>query len=153
MTTQADFFIDHVAHARASDPETSKMAAAKHTPMKLRGSQARVLAAFRLYGDMHDKELVARVQELEKSNGLKPQSESGIRSRRSELSKPNMDRMKAMKDEQYTNGRQRSAENERMLEAWVRLQLRVEGFRSPLWDTGERVVVDGHSVVVWGIAK
>jgi hypothetical protein len=39
-------------------------------------------------------------------------------------------------------------------EAWARAELRREGFRSLLWDTGERRKLDtGRMAIVWGIAR
>lgn len=54
---------------------------------KLRASQARVLAMFKLYGDLHDQALVTYLNDMEKAAGLPPMSPSGARTRRSELVK------------------------------------------------------------------
>lgn len=71
--------------ARATDPETSHEAGHAQTS-KLRASQARVLAMFKLYGDMHDKQLKEYLHDAEKEMGFtKLMSDSGIRTRRSEL--------------------------------------------------------------------
>lgn len=54
--------------------------------MKMRPSQARVHAMFKLYGDMHDKQLMEYLHDMEKAAGFpKLMSPSGIRSRRAEL--------------------------------------------------------------------
>lgn len=151
MTTQHDFFDGPVTRARRTDPETSKAAASSVT--NLRASQARILAMFRLYGDMHDKQLEAYLHDAERSAGIKPMSPSGIRSRRSELSKPNMDRLDEIMAGEYARGRSRGEVNDALLEDWARKQLHIEGFRSHLWDTGKRAVVDGRTVIVWGIAQ
>ena len=134
------------ARARSSDPATSKAAAASVS--KIRASQARVLRMFELYGDMHDKKMLELLADFENHNNLQAQSPSGARSRRSELSKPNMDRLAELK-----------AEREKAMPALPANaidylpMLRAEGFRSPLVDTGKRETVDGRKVIVWGIAK
>jgi hypothetical protein len=152
-TTQIDAFAPP-ARARARDPETSREAASRVT--NLRASQARVLAMFKLYGDLYDKALMDYLHDAERNAGVKPMSPSGVRSRRSELAKPNMDRLDEIAHEnlnllgavkgafgRITGPHQNAA----------RAQLRTEGFRSVLWDTGERAVVDGRKVIVWGIAR
>jgi hypothetical protein len=153
-------FINHDARERArlTDPSTSKEAAAKVTHM--RASQARVLAMFKLYGDLHDKQLIEYLHDAEKSAGLKPMSESGARSRRSELSKPNMDRIAQMIEEAcVTIGAEAPdeaapyADLTEQEQRAMRARLLIEGLRSPLWDTGKRVIVDGRKVIVWGLAQ
>lgn len=142
--------------ARRTDPETSQQAALALEAPKLRASQARVLQMFKLYGDLHDKALITYLHDAERSAGMKPMSPSGVRSRRSELSKPNMDRL----DEIVVS--LAAAENIKPTDDvfrqidWMpraRQQLRREGFRSPLWDTGRREVVDGRNVIIWGLAR
>ncbi len=68
--------------ARLSDPPTSKAQPAK----KAVASQAACLRAFRRFGAMHDKQLVAQVQS-DAPFGQKPWSPSRIRSARAELVK------------------------------------------------------------------
>lgn len=154
---QRDVF-DSGARARSSDPETSHEAAQKVT--KLRASQARVLAMFKLYGDLYDKQLIEYLHDAERSAGLKPMSPSGVRSRRNELSKPNMDRLDEIAvDLTYDRS---APEPGTPLDYWqhtpeeqreLRARLLVEGIRSPLWDTGVRKMVDGRNVIVWGLAR
>ncbi|MGH3426859.1 MAG: hypothetical protein ACRDQZ_04725 [Mycobacteriales bacterium] len=74
-STQGDAF---KAHARHSDPETSKQAA--RSLGDLRASHLRVLQLFRVFGDMDDRSLL----KVAKAEGAK-MSDSGLRSRRSEL--------------------------------------------------------------------
>jgi hypothetical protein len=139
--------------ARRTDPATSKAAGAAidSNADKLRASQARVLAMFKLYGDMHDKQLLTNLHDAEKAAGLKPMSPSGVRSRRSELSKPNMDRLDRLAVEMH--GHPLFAICLPSDREVLRERLRSEGFRSPLWDTGVRVIVDGRHVIVWGLAR
>jgi len=141
--------------SRTTDPATSKAAGEQ---VELRASQARVLNMFKLYGDMHDKQLLAYLNDAERAAGLRPMSPSGARSRRSELAKPNMDRLDELAQEalryrgEYAvayRAFERLTSGER--EA-ARILLRAEGFRSKLWDTGKREIVDGRTVIVWGIA-
>jgi len=151
------------AHARRTDPATSQQAALDVT--NLRASQARILQMFRLYGDMHDKQLEAYLHDAERAAGVRLMSSSGIRSRRSELAKPNMERLEQLVQElvqtydtnyelQKRLGRALSWDDRgRDLMDRARDRLRIEGLRSPLWDTGRRVVVDGRSCIVWGLAK
>ena len=135
--------------ARTSDPVTSKEAA--KSVRAVRASHLRILAQFRLYGDMTDEQLALVLEDAEKGAGIKHMSPSGVRSRRSELSKPNMDRITEIKQESVVIG---APPTDAVLDAAARRQLRIEGFRSPLWDTG---VVDtnaaGRRCIVWGIAK
>ena len=158
MTDQPSVF-DSGARARSSDPETSKDAAKRVTTM--RASQARVLAMFKLYGDLHDKQLIEYLNAAEKDAGFKRlMSPSGVRSRRSELSKPNMDRLDEMAHEMtcvpgaedpgtpLTYYQHRPA-----LQRELRARLLTEGLRSVLWDTGVRALVDGRNVIVWGVAR
>lgn len=147
--------------SRSSDPKTSKDAGQlATTPAKLRASHALILRVFELYGAMHDKDLIDRVHAAEKNFGIKKlMSPSGIRSRRSEMSKPNMERLGEIARELsgvavgvpevhygLANGSMTL-----FLDALARL--RAEGFRSKLIDTGKRETVDGRSVIVWGLAK
>lgn len=143
--------------ARRTDPATSHEAAAAQEP-KLRASQARVLNMFRLYGDMHDKQLLAYLNDAEKQAGLKLMSPSGARSRRSELAQPNEDRLKQLREEWFLTNEPKEGEMtleqaEAKADEWARATLLVEGVRSPLWDTGRREKVDGYNVIVWGIAR
>lgn len=136
--------------ARKGDPVTSHAAAEKVTA--LRASQLRVKNMFVLYGDMHDRQLLTVLHEAEKSAGLKPMSPSGARSRRSELAKPNMDRLNEIAAEIAgpSYGFENLIEGEQDA---ARKRLRTEGFRSPLWDTGKRELVEGRHVIVWGLAR
>lgn len=159
------------AHARSSDPATSRSAAASVT--KLRASQARILSMFRLYGDMTDERLTEYLHDAERTAGVKLMSPSGIRSRRSELSKPNMERLDALAIEVWGNTDPKRAvansthptfaevnESEQRL---LRDMLRTEGFRDvngtatttdTLWDTGKREpLASGRMAIVWGIAR
>lgn len=168
--------------ARKTDPDTSHQAADAQEP-KLRPSQARVLAMFKLYGDLHDKQLQAYLHDMEKAAGFKKlMSPSGIRSRRSELSKNNEERLRQLRTQFYIEHGQIPAQRagahwtstddqaarapitvqeeaaiegtrRTAAEEWARRTLRIEGFRSPLWDTGRREKVDGHNVIVWGLAR
>lgn len=70
----------YTAHARRTDPETSHEAAAIVTARGLRNSQREILSLFTKYGRMTDKRLIKIAAE----HGIK-QSDSGIRTRRSEL--------------------------------------------------------------------
>lgn len=133
--------------ARSGDPETSKDAGARVT--KLRASQALVLQVFRAYGSMSDRDLLDRVHATEKALGLtRLMSPSGVRSRRSELSKPNMERLRQIEEGLAME----YADNAEGLDAHCRAQLRREGVRSPLWDTGRRETIDGRTHIVWGLA-
>lgn len=69
---------DHV-RARSTDPDTSHEAARRVT-LNIRATQQEVLSLFTRFGEMTDPELV----ETAKNLGSK-QSESGLRTRRSEL--------------------------------------------------------------------
>lgn len=153
---------------RATDPATSHEAAAR-AETTLTPFQMRVLGVFRNLGDMNDKMLVRCVNDAEKSMGFqKLSSPSGIRSRRSELAKPNEDRMLELRRSFYIQHGlwpetspggvldwERAAPKEHIAKACeaARNELRIEGFRSPLWNTGRTEKVDGHNVIVWGIAK
>jgi hypothetical protein len=70
------------AHARSTDPETSHEAAASIGSDKIRVSQQIVLDLLRVHGPMHDRTLADVYAMLAH---LPPQSESGLRTRRSEL--------------------------------------------------------------------
>jgi hypothetical protein len=140
--------------ARKGDPVTSHAAAEKVTA--LRASQLRVKNMFVLYGDMHDRQLLTVLHEAEKSAGLKPMSPSGARSRRSELAKPNMDRLDEIAREIAGDGCPPSytfADLDAEMQAQARRFLLTEGVRSALWDTGKRELVEGRHVIVWGIAR
>lgn len=140
--------------ARRRDPQTSfeVAMAIEVRPAKLRASQARVLNMFKLYGDMHDKQLLEYLNDAERNAGLKPMSPSGARSRRNELAKPNMDRLDQMAADKTNDGNTFDDVSPDVQEE-ARGDLRREGFRSPLWDTGKRALVDGRNVIVWGIAR
>lgn len=140
------------ARARAGDPDTSKAAAASLDEAKLTGLQARILQLFRVYGPMHDAQLYTRLLEQERQLGYtKLTSPSGCRSRRSELSRPNMDWIIAsiaeqMRDPFYVKA---SAETRA---SNARFRLGQRGLLSPLWDSGRRITVDTKKVIVWEIA-
>lgn len=142
---QVDAFMDG-ASARTSDPATSKQAAATLTITNIRASQLRVLQLFRVYGDMDDRTL----RKVATAEGFKI-SDSGLRSRRSELAKPNEERLTAIVEE-MGDGVGLAMTHEQAREQ-ARQQLRREGFRSPLWDTGRRVEYEqGRQGIVWGLA-
>jgi hypothetical protein len=149
VTEQTSLELGARQRTRLGDPETSKDASAKLTHM--RASQARVLAMFKLYGDLHDKQLIEYLHDAEKSAGLKPMSESGVRSRRSELAKPNMERLDEIALE--LTGVNRFGDMNNAGQVKARAMLLVEGLRAPLWDTGKRATVDGRRTIVWGLAK
>lgn len=146
-------------NARSTDPETSHAAANAVSASGLRASQALVLNMFVAYGPMHDKDLLDRVHATQKQLGLtKLMSPSGVRSRRSELSKPNMERMAEIAREisgvpVYVAEVHHGLANAMTLFTDALNRLRVEGFRSTLIDNGKRETVDGHRVVVWEIAR
>lgn len=158
MDQQSSLF-DAPARARASDPRTSRDAAA--SVKNMRASHARVLAMFKLYGDMTDEQLAEYLHDAERQGGLKLMSPSGIRSRRSELAKENMERLEELRAEWLQQNRPEGT-TLNMLEVqeynacgyWARAQLVIEGFRSPLWDTGERrALSSGRQAIVWGLAR
>lgn len=145
---------------RKSDPRTSHEAAAGQADSKITLTQRRVLSAFKLYGEMTDATLVAVLNGMEREAGLlKLTSPSGARSRRSELSKPNEDRLVQLRTEWWLTNEPKVGdctleEGEAMADAWARSTLRVEGFRSPLWNTGKvEKLPTGYNAVVWGIAS
>lgn len=70
------------AHARNTDPETSHAAAASLPDERLRRSQQAVYDVLQHCGPLTDVELIMQYQRY---GGLPAQSESGIRTRRSEL--------------------------------------------------------------------
>jgi hypothetical protein len=107
---------------------------------------------FELYGNLHDKELIKLLQGWEKSNGLKPQSESGIRSRRSELSSANDDALDEIAEHLANTAAATFLSLSPELQTKARDILRIEGFRSPLWLVGV-TSIDGRRVGVWGVAK
>lgn len=147
-TGQRDVF-DSGARARSSDPATSKAAA--QSVRAITSSHQRVLAMFRAYGDMTDETLTRYLDEAARATGSPRMSPSGVRSRRSELSKPNMDRIEQIaREEGYVSFEAMSEGNQNA----ARNQLRREGFRSPLWDTGKReTIASGREATVWGIAR
>jgi hypothetical protein len=77
------------ANARKTDPITSKEAAASIRSDAIRRSQAAILGMLKRYGPMYDQQLIDRYLYYQTLNGgdvdVPPQSESGIRTRRSEL--------------------------------------------------------------------
>lgn len=151
MVDQLDAFAVGAA-SRTSDPSTSKAAAA--SVKNQRASHRRVLAMFKLYGDMTDEQLAESIHDAEKDAGLtKLMSPSGVRSRRSELSKPNMDRIEEMLKE-MGDGIELSGKTLEKVMTELRARLLIEGLRSPLWDTGKRATLaSGRSAIVWGIAS
>ena len=74
------------AHARSTDPDTSRAAAASISEDDLRKSQQAVLRILRT-GEFTDTELVAVYQASMYEGEVPKQSVSGIRTRRSELVK------------------------------------------------------------------
>ena len=138
------------ARARSGDPETSKASAAAVTPAKLTELQRRILRAFDVMGPMDDKALVVLVQRMEDQLGIKVSSAAGIRSRRSDLSKPNMERIADIIRE-MGDGVELSVTYDEALRL-ARQQLTIEGLRSPVWDTGRRVQIEGRNFIVWGLA-
>jgi hypothetical protein len=152
---------DSGARARSSNPSTSKAAAA--SVQNMRASHKRVLAMFRAYGDMTDETLAEYLNEASKETGLKLMSPSGVRSRRSELSKPNMDRIEQIAD-RLTQQRlddktakwaaMYDEDAKRDILRAARAELLVEGVKSPLWDTGKREALSsGRQAIVWGLAR
>lgn len=73
------------ANARRTDPVTSHAAAESLTSTQLRKTQTAVQACFVKHGAMHDEALVAVYQATCLAEGWPQQSESGLRTRRSEL--------------------------------------------------------------------
>ena len=74
------------AHARTSDPWTSREAARSISPDKLRASQRAVLECFKSYGrPMHHAALVRAYRPLAIAEDAPWQSESGLRTRTKEL--------------------------------------------------------------------
>jgi hypothetical protein len=145
---------DSGARARTNDPSTSHDAAA--SVRNMRASHKRILAMFRAYGDMTDETLAEYLNEASKETGLKLMSPSGVRSRRSELSKPNMERlvhivMRREMDQGVIITEHRAALS---IDDDARRRLRLEGFASELWDTGKReALASGRQAIVWGLAK
>ncbi len=147
---QRDVF-DSGARARTRNPETSKAAA--QSVRSVRASHQRVLAMFRAYGDMTDETLAAQLDDAAKTTGVPRMSPSGVRSRRSELSKPNMDRLGELARD-HVGAAVTFADCDEGVQGVLRIQLRHEGFRSPLWDTGKRETLStGRQAIVWGIAR
>ena len=155
---QRDVF-DSGARARSSDPETSKAAA--QSVQNMRASHKRVLAMFQAYGDMTDETLAEYLNEAAQNTGMKPMSPSGVRSRRSELSKPNMDRLDEIAAEMTHCPSAPEPgtpltyyQHEPKYRVGLRARLLTEGVRSPLWDTGKREkLASGREAIVWGLAK
>lgn len=155
---QRDVF-DSGARARSADPDTSKAAA--QSVRNIRASHKRILAMFRAYGDMTDETLAEYLAEAAKETGSKLMSPSGVRSRRSELSKPNLDRLAQLRDEYVSaaglTGTWAEVYDEKLKEKFdsaARHQLRTEGFKSELWDTGKRETLSsGRQAIVWGLAR
>jgi hypothetical protein len=77
VNAQPSLFDDLTARARRSDPSTSHAAA--RSVKRIRASHAAILACFQQHGPMHDEKL----QEL--YGQQPPLSQSGLRTRRSEL--------------------------------------------------------------------
>lgn len=73
------------AHARNTDPVTSHEAAESIPSDKIRFSQEAVMDVFKRCGSMHDKMFISRYQHYQTAWALPKQSESGLRTRRSEL--------------------------------------------------------------------
>lgn len=82
MTDEDELPHGQRAHARRDDPETSHDAAAS---VAVRESQAAVLAVFTTAGPMTDEELHDTYLRAAFTGTLRPQSSSGLRTRRSEL--------------------------------------------------------------------
>lgn len=80
---QASFFPE-VAHARSSDPIESHFAAASVKTSHMDVVKERILACF-IYGEANDEELIRRYRDLFPEDKV---SDSGIRSRRSQLLHP-----------------------------------------------------------------
>lgn len=153
--SQTDLF---TPGARRTDPVTSKAAAQAVQPEKRTELQRRILRAFEIMGDMHDQQLLDTVHTIERNLGIpeeKLSSPSGVRSRRSELSKPNMDRLVDLAVEVCKEIGVEATQATKTLAIVdkARDRLRTEGFRSPLWDTGKREFIKGSNVIVWGLAK
>lgn len=81
MSTQPNLFDkkEFFAHARRTDPQTSHDAAA--SVRRIRESQADVLTVIRKYGPISDEGMIHAYRAM----GLSWQSDSGLRTRRSEL--------------------------------------------------------------------
>ena len=147
------------ARARTSDPTTSRDAAASVTRDTVTALQQMILRAFEAHGDMADVALLAYLERRHPAWTFTP---SGVRSRRSELSKANMERLDALaRDvwvEQY-GGAPDVAATIRLdgfaddVQRQARARLLVEGVRAPLWDTGKRVKIGRGSHAVWGFAR
>jgi hypothetical protein len=76
---QPSLFDEPWTRVRPGDPDTSHAAAASLVSVTCRQSQQAILDLLRTVGPMTDTELIARYP------GDPPQSESGLRTRRSEL--------------------------------------------------------------------
>lgn len=147
--TQTVLALDGRGGARSADPETSKQAAARVDPVKRTILQERILRLFEIYGPMADATLYARLVEMERQLGFtKATSPSGCRSRRSELSKPNMDRLAEITEEIERAYRTPALYVDEKARRW----LRAEGLRSPLIDSGRRETIDNRSCIIWEVA-
>lgn len=82
MSSQQTLF-EPTAHARRSDPQTSKDAAS--SVRRIRESQADVLSVVREFGPMSDEQIIRAYRGCFWSSSFVKQSDSGIRTRRSEL--------------------------------------------------------------------
>lgn len=142
----------HAAAAALATPTTPPPNV--ETPMSLSTTQREVVKAYAVYGPMNDTTLVDLMRQRAASGERPPVSDSGIRSRRAELSKPNMERLDEIRlqlvDACERRGESMSAEE---ADHAARAQLRREGFRSPVWDTGTRERINGRAHTVWGIAR
>lgn len=147
------------AHARTTDPATSKAAAEGHSESQLTATQQRVLNCFRLYGDMTDVALVKNLNAMERDAGLtRFTSASGARSRRKDLSRANEARLAELRAQWQAETPWAHTDSAAAFDAaadeWARRTLRLEGFRAPLWPTGktERLQT-GYQAIVWGLAR
>lgn len=153
MDRQIDAFAPVSAEpaTRKGHPETSRAAAA--SVQNIRASHKRVLAMFRTYGDMTDETLAEYLNEAAKDTGIKLMSPSGVRSRRSELSKPNMDRLGEIVEDVKQEHKSPPITDE-AAHVCARARLVIEGVRAPLWDTGRREKLSsGRMAIVWGLAR
>lgn len=142
---------------RLHDPETSKAAAA--APRKLKPLQLRILQAYRVYGAMDDRQLLQVINDMERELGFtRFSSPSSVRSRRSELSKRNTERLRQLREAWWKEvavapaTEREEKEMERQADAAARRFLAVEGFRDPIWDTGQRIRLPDTNTraIVWG---
>lgn len=85
-----DYITTHpptVALARRTDPETSHVAAASLSAVRLTTAQRAVLVALHEFGPLCDHELVDIYKRVRVEYGFPEQTDSSIRSRRSDLTK------------------------------------------------------------------